>query len=138
MQHWMTYVKHSYEVILAAEAAACVNLDPDIEAFTVHMFARHMENPNINNEPIAIKLMEAMNTDGETKKTNLTRLAEECILIDGLKLNRKRWPSLSYYVDMGQLALGYRTYSERPPELFYDRVAREFTTITKVIGNCRV
>jgi len=138
MQHWMTYVKHSYEVILAAEVAACVNLDPEIEAFTVHMFARHMENPLLNKEPIAIKLMEAMSIEGEAKKITLTKIAEECILIDGLKLNKAKWPSSSYFVDMGQLALGYRTYSERPPEMFYDRVARQFNTISRVIENCRL
>ena len=134
----MTYVKHSYEVILAAEVAACVNLDPEIEAFTVHMFARHMENPLLNKEPIAIKLMEAMSIEGEAKKITLTKIAEECILIDGLKLNKTKWPSSSYFVDMGQLALGYRTYSERPPEMFYDRVARQFNTISRVIENCRL
>jgi hypothetical protein len=34
---------------------------------------------------------------------------------------------------MGKVALGYRAYSERPPELFYETVAKNMNNISKVL-----
>lgn len=132
-QHWMTYVKHSYDIIMEAECRASVNLEHELEAYLVHTFARYMEQPGIAEEPIAIKLMEGMNKTGAARRHHLERVAEECLLIDGLNLNRKKWPTDQYYTDMGQLALEYRAHSNRPPELFYEHVARHFTVLSRVL-----
>ena len=129
----MDYVKASYEVILYGEGKAGINLDHEIEAFVVHTFARYMENPNIPSDAIAIQLMSSLNKTGEIRKQHLQKVAEECILIDGLELNSRRWPSQNYFVDMGKVALGYRAYAERPPELFYEQVAKNMNNISKVL-----
>lgn len=129
----MDYVKASYEVILYGEGKAGINLDHEIEAFVVHTFARYMENPNIPSDAIAIQLMSSLNKTGEIRKQHLQKVAEECILIDGLDLNSRRWPSQNYFVDMGKVALGYRAYAERPPELFYEQVAKNMNNISKVL-----
>lgn len=133
MKYWMDYVKASYEVILYGEGKAGINLDHEIEAFVVHTFARYMENPNIPSDAIAIQLMSSLNKTGEIRKQHLQKVAEECILIDGLDLNSRRWPSQNYFVDMGKVALGYRAYAERPPELFYEQVAKNMNNISKVL-----
>lgn len=129
----MDYVKASYEVILYGESKAGINLEHEIEAFVVHTFARYMENPNIPSDAIAIQLMSSLNTTGEIRKQNLQKVAEECILIDGLDLNCRKWPSQNYFVNMGKVALGYRAYAQRPPELFYETIANNMDKISKVL-----
>ncbi len=134
----MTYVKASYEVILMAEEKASVNLEHDVEAFVVHTFARYMEKPNIPTDAIAIKMLSTVSERGELRKQHLQEIAEECMLIDGLELNSRRWPSKNYYSDMGRLALEHRAWTERPPELFYERLAYEFRNISNVLHNIKV
>lgn len=133
MKHWMTYVKASYEIILEAEGRASVNLEHEVEAFVVHLFARHMENPYIPSDIIAIRMLNSVNEHGETRKKHLLEIAEECMLIDGLKLNSRRWPSSTYYSDMGKLALEHRAWADRPPELFYEKIASQFKNISTVL-----
>ena len=129
----MDYVKASYEVILYGESKAGINLEHEIEAFVVHTFARYMENPNIPTDAIAIQLMTLLNETGEIRKQHLQKVAEECILIDGLHLNSRKWPSKNYFVEMGKVALGYRAYAQRPPELFYETIANNMDNISKVL-----
>ena len=133
MKYWMDYVKASYEVILYGESKSGINLDHEVEAFVVHTFARYMENPRIPTDAIALQLMSSLNKTGEVRKQHLQKVAEECILIDGLELNSRRWPSQNYFVEMGKVALGYRAYAERPPELFYETVAKNLENISKVL-----
>lgn len=137
MKYWMDYVKASYEVIMLGESKTGINLEHEVEAFVVHTFARYMENPRIPTDAIAIQLMTSLNETGEVRKQHLQKVAEECILIDGLKLNSRRWPSQSYFVDMGKVALGYRAYAERPPELFYETVAKNLNSISKLLHSIR-
>lgn len=137
MQHFMTYVKAAYEVIMLAESKSNINLEHEVEAFVVHTFARYMEQPNIPTDAIAIKMMTAINENGEIKKVHFQQIAEECILIDGLELNSRRWPSKNYYRDMGRLALEHRAWIDRPPELFYEKLAYYFDEISNVLHNVR-
>ena len=136
--HWMTYVKHSYDIIMEAEQRALVNLEHELEAYLVHTFARYMERPNIAEEPVALQLMESMQKTGELRRQHLERVAEECLLIDGLGLKKSRWPTLGYYADMGQLALEYRAWSDRPPDLFYERVAQQFPVLSRVLHTIQI
>lgn len=133
MKHFLTYVKYSYDIILEAEFKANVNLEHEIEAFVVHTFARYMEKPNIPTDTIAIKMLSATNEMGEMRKQHLQEIAEECMLIDGLELNRRRWPTKNYFSNMGKLALEHRAWIGRPPELFYERVASQFNLISNVL-----
>lgn len=138
MQHWMTYVKAAYEVIMLAEEKSSINLEHEVEAFVVHTFARYMERPNIPTDAIAIKMLTTVNETGELRKKHLQEIAEECILIDGLDLNSRRWPNKTYYRDMGKLALEYRAWTDRPPELFYERISSEMTNISRILHTIKL
>ena len=133
MIHFMTYVRSTYELVMTAEHKALINLDSDTEAFLVHLLARHFENPYIPRDAVAISLMTAMQQSGEDRKQSLQRVAEECILVDGFNLNRRRWPSAGYYQDMAQLALEYRAYSSRPPEIYYEHLAEHVPIMSRVL-----
>ena len=132
----MDYVKASYEVIMYGESKSGVILEHEVEAFVVHTFARYMSNPRIPTDAIAIQLMSSLNETGENRRQHLQKVAEECILIDGLGLNHRKWPSETYFVDMAKIALGYRAYAQRPPELFYETVANNMNKISTVL--CKV
>lgn len=134
----MTYVKAAYEVIMLAEEKSSINLEHEVEAFVVHTFARYMERPNIPTDAIAIKMLTTVNETGEMRKQHLQEIAEECILIDGLDLNAKRWPTKNYFRDMGKLALEHRAWADRPPELFYERVSSELLNISRVLHTIKL
>lgn len=133
MKHFLEYRKASYDLILEAESKAGVFLDNEVEAWTVNMFARYMETPHIPTDAIALQLMSALNQRGEIKKQHLEKVAEECVLVDGLELNTRRWPSKNYYRDMGRIAFEQRAWLHRPPELFYERLAYYLNDISKVL-----
>lgn len=133
MRHFLEYRRASYDLILEAESKASVTLDPETECWVVHTFARYMETPHIPTDTIAIKMMTAVGESGEVRKQHLQTIAEECVLIDGLELNSRRWPTKTYYRDMGVLALEHRAWADRPPELFYERIAHYFNDISKVL-----
>lgn len=137
MKHWMEYVKASYDLIMEAESRSNVLLDHEVEAWTVHTFARYMERPHIPTDAIAIKMMTTVAETGAIRKQHLQEIAEECILIDGLRLNSRRWPSPNYYRDMGRLACEHRAWTDRPPELFYERVAHYYDDISRVLQGIR-
>ena len=137
MKHFLTYVKHSYDIIVEAEQKTKINLDHEVEAFVVHTFAKYMEQPNIPTDAIAIKIMSTIQETGDKRKQQFQQIAEECLLIDGLKLNHKRWPNNKYFQDMGVIALEYRAYSERPPELLYEKIAGQFDKLSYIINSIR-
>lgn len=138
MSNYLTYVKHSYEVILEAENKLCINLEHNTEAYVVHLFARYLDKPNINKEPVCIKIMEGVNLPKQQKRSVLQSAADECLLINGLELAKNRWPSNNYYVDMGTLAYDQIAYIERPPDDFYIGIAKNFKLISKILNKCKL
>lgn len=137
MNHFLTYVKHSYEVILEAEAKLCINLEHNTEAYMVHLFARYLDNPNINKEPVCIKILHGASLPKQQKKSMLQSAADECLLINGLELAKSKWPTNNYYKDMGTLAYDQIAYIERPPDDFYIKIAENFTLLSKVLNKCK-
>lgn len=138
MQHFLTYVKHSYEVILEAEAKLCVNLEHNTEAYIVHLFARYLDNPQLNQQPVCIRMMESVNLPLKQKKEKFLSSAEECLLIDGLELAKNRWPTKTYYRDLGTMAYDQLAYTHRPPDEFYINLASNFSLLSKVLNKCKV
>lgn len=131
--HFMTYVKHAYDVVLEGESKAGVTLDHDTEAYVVHLWAKYLDQPYINKEPVSIKMLSGMSLPSQKKKDVLKEVADECLLINGLSLGERNWPSKNYYIDMGRIAYSNVAYCERPPELFYENLANKFTIISTII-----
>lgn len=134
----MTYVKHAYEVVLESEAKECIHLDHDTEAYVVHLWARYIDKPLINKEPVCIKLMTSLDLPTHQKKEKLKAVGDECLLINGLKLQQKRWPSNTYYKDLGQIAFQNIAYAEYPPELFFEELAEKFDLISRILNRCTI
>ena len=138
MTNWETYVKESYSLIKEAEQALSITLEHNVEAYLVHLFAHFMDKPNINTEPVGIKLLTSANLPIAQRKVLLKDVGDECLLINAMEWNKRRWPSNNYYAEMGQMAYMNRAFAVRPVEDIYDDLSMEFDTVTQVLRKCRI
>ena len=137
MTNYEQYVKHSYEVIKRAENMLSVTFNEDIEAYLVQLFAHYMDKPTVNTEPVCIKLLESTTKPIRLRQSMLKEVGDECLLVHSMEWGKRRWPSETYYQDMGQSAYVTRAFLENPPDSLYDELAMEFDLVTKVLRNCR-
>lgn len=138
MNNWEVYVKESYQLIKEAEQSLTVTLAHDVEAYVVHLFAHFLDKPQINTEPLGIKLMASSQLPVIQRKQVLKAVGDECLLINAMEWNKRRWPSNSYYAELGQAAYMNRAYVQKPIEEVFDNLAVEFDTATKVLRKCRI
>ncbi len=138
MTNWDFYVKESYDIVRRAECELTINLAHEVEAYLVHMWAHFLDKPQVNTEPICIKLLESTHKPTAQRKAILKEVGDECLLINSMEWGRSRWPSTNYYSDMGQMAYITRAYLVRPPEDLFDDLAVEFQTATRILRKCRI
>jgi len=138
MNNWDHYIKQSYDLVRRAESKLTVNLEEDIEAYVVMVFAHYMDKPQVNTEPVCIKLLESTSKPIAQRAPLLKQVGDECLLIHAMEWGKPRWPSPTYYQDMGQAAYINRAFVKRPPEMLYDDLAVEFNTVTNVLRHCRL
>jgi hypothetical protein len=101
--HWFDYVKSCYDLVLESEGFNNLILDHDVEAYIVHLMANNFQRTDIGNEAISIKMLLAMNTG---KQKDFLNVADECLLIHSYPLKQRRWPTPTYYSEMGITAYG--------------------------------
>jgi hypothetical protein len=138
MNNWDFYVRESYELIKRAENELTVNLPHEIEAYLVHLFAYYMDKPRVNTVPVGIRLLSASTLPVSIRKEELKAVGDECLLIHSMGWGQPKWPSSTYYADIGQTAYMSRAYAERPPEGLFDDLAYEFATATRILSRCRI
>ena len=102
-KYWLDYVKHCYDLVVESEGLTAISLDHEVEAHVVHLMARNFERTDIGNVAVAISLMQAINSGN---RDNLVNVADECLLIHSYPFRKQRWPSATYYQDMGTTAYG--------------------------------
>jgi hypothetical protein len=103
-KYWFDYVKSCYDLVLEAEGRANIILDHEVEAYVVHLMANNFERTDIGTKAIAIELMSAMQ---QHDQEHYRLVGDECLIIHSYPLKRNRWPSSTYYQDMGQIAYGF-------------------------------
>lgn len=138
MNNWDIYVKESYDIVRRAECELTITLPHELEAYLVHMWAYFLDKPLVNTEPVCIKLLESTHKPIPQRRAILKEVGDECLLINSMEWGKHRWPSNTYYSDMGQMAYMSRAYSGRPPEELFDDLAYEFETATKILRKCRI
>jgi len=138
MTNWEVYVKESYQLIKEAEQSLTVTLEHNVEAYVVHLFAYFLDKPTINTEPLGVKLMASGQLPMTQRKQVLKEVGDECLLINAMEWNKRRWPSDRYYAELGQTAYMNRAYVQLPVEDVFDNLAAEFVTATKVLRKCRI
>ena len=95
---WNEYVKASYDLIIESEGRSHVYLADDVEVYIVNLFARNFTRTDIGSIPIAKQILET----NDFRK--YSPIADECLLINSYPLRRSKWPSESYYKELGVLA----------------------------------
>jgi hypothetical protein len=138
MNNWEVYVRESYELIKRAENELTVNLPHEIEAYLVHLFAYYMDKPRVNTVPVGLRLLSAATMPISIRKEELKTVGDECLLINSMGWGQSKWPSPTYYADIGQTAYMSRAYAGNPPESLFDDLAYEFATATKILGKCKI
>ena len=102
-KYWLDYVKHCYDLVLESESLSAITLEHDVEAHIVHLMARNFERTDVGNTAVAIMMLQAVNSG---TRDNLVNVADECLLIHSYPFRRNRWPTATYYQDMGTTAYG--------------------------------
>ena len=102
-KYWFDYVKHCYDLVVESQGRSDFILDHEVEAYVVHLMARNFERSDIGETAVAIQLMQALNSGIKEK---LLPIADECLLIHSYPFKRQRWPTPTYYQDMGTTAYG--------------------------------
>jgi hypothetical protein len=138
MSNWDTYVRESYDLIKHAETELTVTLSEQVEAYLVHLFAHFMDKPLVNTVPVCVKLLTATTLPTTIKKEVFKSVGDECLLINSMEWGSHRWPSKTYYAEMGQMAYMNRAYTNHPVEELYDELATEFFTATKILRKCKI
>jgi hypothetical protein len=138
MQHWQPYVRAGWEIVVEAQGASQTFLEPDVEAFLVHTVARTIDRTNIWDEPIAIKLLTAQSLPGSKRKPIMRTIGEECLFIDAWGIKQPRWPSPSYFADMGEIAFGIASTSTNPADELLELVSTNFKRMSAVLKQAKV
>jgi hypothetical protein len=103
MQSSHPYIKAAYDLIMESESKTNTYLDNQVEEYLVLLFANNFQRTDIGEEAIAIQMLEACQVKGTE---HYQPIADECLLIHSYPLNRKRWPTETYYMEMGMTAYG--------------------------------
>ncbi len=123
MNYWQDYVRAAYDLILESEGQSATYLDNEVETYVVHLFAKNFLRTDIGEEPIAIQIL-------STK--NYQPIADECLLINSYPLKKRRWPSDTYYVEMGITAYGLANIEIM--ERNFESASRVLHSVFKKIG----
>lgn len=137
MKNWDIYVRESYDLVRRAECELTINLTPNLEAYTVHLFAHYLDKPLVNTVPVGVKLLSSQTMPTPVKKDMLKSIGDECLLIDAMEWGKRRWPSNDYYAELGQTAYFSRAYAQIPPEDLYDDLAAQFQLVSRILRKCR-
>jgi hypothetical protein len=131
---WSHYIRASYDIVRHVEPNIHPEeLDQTLESYLVNLLARHFRSHNFGEKPVAISLMESLHLPGFQKKQSMSVVGDECLWIYGFGCNRSRWPSASYYVDMGTMAYGHASIAIQPTDLLYSHLEENFNLMGKVI-----
>ena len=95
-------------------------LEHDVEAYVVHLMANNMERTDIGSKIIAIELMQASQ---RKNKDEYRKIGDECLLIHSYPFKKQKWPSSTYYQDMGTIAYGFAHHI----------MEKKFTDASKII-----
>lgn len=121
--YWQDYVRAAYDLILEGEGHSRTYLDDDVESYIVHLFARNFLRTDIGEQPIAMQILTAK---------DYQPIADECLLINSYPLKKKRWPTETYYIEMGTVAYGLANLPKM--EENFENASRVLHTVFKKIG----
>ena len=134
MKYWQEYVRSSYELVFEAEGKSQTYLDEHIESYLVRLLAKWFDRNDIPPEtPVAILLMTAMQ---KPREQELANVADICLFYDGFKIKHQRWPSITYYKDLGTTAYGMAYVASN--DNLYTQLEQNFAVCSKILSNIKL
>lgn len=128
-KYWFEYVKISYDLVLESENSTRIILNDTIEAYLVHLLAKNFNRTDIGDVPVAIQVLNAMQKASQQNGTEeLRAIADECLLIDSYPLKKSKWPTATYYKDMGITCYGLANH---PMETHFSEASAILASIFK-------
>lgn len=121
--YWQDYIRAAYDLILEGEGQSSTFLDNEVEVYLVHLFAKNFRRTDIGEQPIATQILASK---------NYQPIGDECLLINSYPLKRRRWPTETYYVEMGTIAYGLANLPKM--EENFEKASRVLHTVFKKIG----
>ncbi len=125
---WQPYIKASWEIIMAAEGKTQIVLDEELEAYLVQMMARNFRNKGMPPDIICIELSKARHA------LDFRDIGDSCLYVDAWKIKPAKLVSNDYYNKLGQVAYGYAAIASRPFDVFFQRLSKEFTLLSRVLA----
>ena len=129
---WQPYIKASWELVMAAEGRIQTMLDEELESYLVHMMARHFRNAGIPPDIVCLELTKARNAE------DYRQIGDACLFVDAWHIRRAKLVAEDYYAQMGQIAYGHAALASRPVDALFDRLAREFKALSRVLQGVRM
>ena len=67
------------------------------------------------------------------KKQVMASVGDECLFIHGFGIKKRRWPSSTYYQEMGKIAYGTAAIAIPPNDILYAHLETNFELLSEVI-----
>jgi hypothetical protein len=131
LMNWQPYIKASWDLVMEAEGRTEVFLQDDLEAYLVHMMARNFRNSKMPPDIICLEFPKARTQE------DYLQIGDNCLFVDAWDVKRARLVAQNYYEQMGQIAYSSAAIASRPVNELYERVAREFRLLSRVLRGIR-
>ncbi|MFM7484444.1 MAG: hypothetical protein ACKN9M_04340 [Burkholderiaceae bacterium] len=125
------YIRASWEIVMECESRSKVHLDEELEAYLVYMVARNFRNPEFPPDVICLEFNKARTRD------DFRQIGDSCLIVDAWDVRRARLTSRDYYEKLGQAAYAYAAMASRPMDELFQRIAREFACLSKVLAGVK-
>ncbi len=125
--HWQPYIRASWEIVMECENRSQLFLDEELEAYLVYMVARNFRNHRMPPDVLCLEFSRARTQD------DFRQIGDSCLFVDAWDVSRARLVSPDYYEKLGQAAYGYAAAVTRPIDELFNRIAREFGLLSRVL-----
>jgi len=93
--------------------------------------ARNFRNNHFPPDIVCLEFTRAKTRD------DFRQIGDSCLFVDAWCVRRARLVERNYYEKMGQIAYLSAAAVARPAEQLFERVAREFSTLSRVLRHAR-
>ncbi|MFM8466689.1 MAG: hypothetical protein ACKOAO_03905 [Oxalobacteraceae bacterium] len=125
--NWQPYIRASWEIVLECESRSQLFLDEELEAYLVHMMARNFRKRDFPPEIVCLEFSRARSSE------DFRQIGDGCLFVDAWDLRRAKLVNRDYYEKMGQAAYVYAASVARPMDQLLNRLAREFSLLSRVL-----
>lgn len=125
-----------YEAVQTAQLDRHIALKTEVESYLVFMLMRHINNPTLAQEIMALKFLDGFHSPLHQRSIILQNVGDQCLLITGLfpGLATKRRLKIKYYIELGQIS--YEVISQKNNDIF-SLLSKQFMILTDVLQSVR-